>query len=989
MRKALTLTLLMMAGIASNAQNINLETCVNLYESGYWKDAYNAYNQYINSIDDQTSAEYYIAISNYGELLYYMGQRITADSLLKTASENLKYNTLFASNSGEAIEAISRYSCLSSQSGFKEWGITELSLIGNKGEKNLTEYDETSNYKALIFKAQNRLRTGLTLAAKQNLSKAESIVDNKYGDMSLKYALIKMEWAKYYVTTTNFGEMLSCCNTAMEIMEQNNLTDGVHYADAMLYKAIAESQLGNHTSSLALFHKALSTYSESLGEQTIKYAEGLYYLGRAYGTICDIDNMLECENRAAKIFKNVLGDNNSEYAAALNEIGVAYSMRNDTKNEFAYYEMSLEANKKFLGAGSYQTALQYYNISLAYTRTGNYEKALEYIKVAQRIAIAITGINSVFTADCMTQRGLINIKQGKAKIATAMLQSAKTIYESALSAQSPKIAHINIVLGQAQYQNGKYDKACQSISEGIDSKFHYLVNNFTFMTTAMRNLYWQNNAEDFAAITRLCWKIPDNEDVATTAYNCELISKGIMLSSEIEFGNIINKSGNQDLIRKYSRLQEMRQTINAENMNSEGGAVSNIDSLERESQKIEKELVTQCREYGDLSRPISIKTDDIRLALNDNEAAIEFVKISASRDSTIYGALILRNCWHSPKFVKLFSSSTFSEKFHSRISPYQSTELYQMIWKPMERYLEGTSTIYFSPTGSLYNTAIEYAPINDSTTISEKYNVYRISSTRNLVDPKSKNRNQNITVYGGIYYNTDTTTMRRESDIYNKRGLTDSYLRNYFERNGGLDANYLEGTEKEAQEIIKCMSNHNYKVDFFTKNKANEESFKNLSGNSIDIIHIATHGFYMDDRQLTGDNNLLTSGLLMSGCNNIMEIPSGVDDGILTAREISYLDFRNTDMVVLSACETGLGHVTADGVFGLQRGFKMAGVNTIVMSLWPVNDYATKLLMTRFYQNMSKGMEKREAFIAAQQALRTKKGVRPEHWAAFIMLDGE
>ena len=129
------------------------------------------------------------------------------------------------------------------------------------------------------------------------------------------------------------------------------------------------------------------------------------------------------------------------------------------------------------------------------------------------------------------------------------------------------------------------------------------------------------------------------------------------------------------------------------------------------------------------------------------------------------------------------------------------------------------------------------------------------------------------------------------------------------------------------------------------------------------------------------------SGLLLSGCNNA-EIPQGVEDGILSAKEISYLDFRKTDLVVLSACETGLGKVSSEGVFGLQRGFKKTGVNTIVMSLWPVNDYATQLLMTDFYKNLASGMSKHDAFLSAQKFLRGKSGVTPQHWAAFIMLDG-
>ena len=115
-------------------------------------------------------------------------------------------------------------------------------------------------------------------------------------------------------------------------------------------------------------------------------------------------------------------------------------------------------------------------------------------------------------------------------------------------------------------------------------------------------------------------------------------------------------------------------------------------------------------------------------------------------------------------------------------------------------------------------------------------------------------------------------------------------------------------------------------------------------------------------------------------------IPDGIDDGILTAEEIAGLNLSGTDLLVLSACQTGLGEIGGDGVYGLQRGFKIAGVNTIIMSLWEVSDAATEVLMTKFYSMLTKGKSKREAFDAAVETVK-KEYESPEYWAAFIMLD--
>jgi CHAT domain-containing protein len=134
---------------------------------------------------------------------------------------------------------------------------------------------------------------------------------------------------------------------------------------------------------------------------------------------------------------------------------------------------------------------------------------------------------------------------------------------------------------------------------------------------------------------------------------------------------------------------------------------------------------------------------------------------------------------------------------------------------------------------------------------------------------------------------------------------------------------------------------------------------------------------------------MLRSGLMLSGGNRAWQgekVSDSIEDGVLTAREISRMDLRGTDLVVLSACETALGEVSSEGVFGLQRSFKQAGVRTLVMSLWEVSDQATKYMMTEFYSNLLSGKDKRTAFLAAKRQCK-EKFPEPQYWGAFIMLD--
>ncbi len=230
----------------------------------------------------------------------------------------------------------------------------------------------------------------------------------------------------------------------------------------------------------------------------------------------------------------------------------------------------------------------------------------------------------------------------------------------------------------------------------------------------------------------------------------------------------------------------------------------------------------------------------------------------------------------------------------------------------------------------------------------------------------------------------------------------------------------LPETHTEIEQIYATLRDNSIDASLFKEKQGTEECIKAQSGMHPTYLHIATHGFFWNEEQFNDyselaslqqallwsamdghtnmiheDRSLTRSGLLFAGANNTLqgiEMPSNIDDGILTAQEISQLNFRGTDLVVLSACETGRGEITGEGVFGLQRGFKKAGAQSLLMSLWSVDDTATRLLMTEFYKNMvERKLSKHESLKQAQSYLMAYENGRysnPHYWAAFILLDG-
>ena len=222
--------------------------------------------------------------------------------------------------------------------------------------------------------------------------------------------------------------------------------------------------------------------------------------------------------------------------------------------------------------------------------------------------------------------------------------------------------------------------------------------------------------------------------------------------------------------------------------------------------------------------------------------------------------------------------------------------------------------------------------------------------------------------------------------------------------------NYLAGTEREVNSIEKIMETSGLKVNLKKGYAATEESFKNLGANnnsSPRILHIATHGYFFPDTKnnsqesqvknqnenvfTISDHPMLRSGLIMADGNIAWQgkqTLEGREDGVLTAYEISQMNLSNTELVVLSACETGLGDIQGnEGVYGLQRAFKIAGAKYLIMSLWQVPDKQTSLLMTTFYKKwLVNKMTIPDAFHAAQKELRNI-GLDPYQWAGFVLVE--
>ena len=374
----------------------------------------------------------------------------------------------------------------------------------------------------------------------------------------------------------------------------------------------------------------------------------------------------------------------------------------------------------------------------------------------------------------------------------------------------------------------------------------------------------------------------------------------------------------------------------------------------------------RCHEFGSFMDRLRINTADVKKALKKGEVAIEFMQERARKANGECVALILRPEWAAPKMVQIPGRDYLQQFVDLRAKTYLNTQLSDTIWTEIIRVgqIKPSDKVYFAPDGPLYQLAIEYLPYTANysgtkqlstdtvmPTMADVYNLFRLSSTRELCFRNTnalkleKARLRETVLYGGVYYNPE-----------NARGAIQ----------------YLPGTLNEVQAIAEQIGAKN----MFTAMGASEEQFKSMSGHAPELVHIATHGFCLSD--VTEANAMQRTGMLLANSENAWkgeDVEPSREDGILTAQEIAGLNLSGNQLTVLSACETALGAITSDGVMGLQRGFKKAGVHALIMSLWPVNDEATEKMMKHFYQHLSEGMTPREALRSAQYDLR---GFKPE-----------
>ena len=554
------------------------------------------------------------------------------------------------------------------------------------------------------------------------------------------------------------------------------------------------------------------------------------------------------------------------------------------------------------------------------------------------------------------------------------------------------------------------------LKEYVDYVKSNLLTVLSTFSESERENYWSKQSLSMMLIVNaVAWK-KKTPKLLKLSYNTTLYTKSLLS----RFSKIISdyaKDKSSNAIRDdYKELLMLKKS-----MIKKGLSEDSVVVLNNRLNEVERSILSSVDNCTDLYNDSMFTCDEIRKYLKPGDVAIEYVLFpelqpNGEEGASYYGALIERSGFSHPLFVKLCDYNLFGEilnkdnisedAFISKLYGFDNEMLYKLIFEPLEKYLHGCKTVYFSPVGDLHKINLQAIAVKGQR-LMDKYVLEEVSSTVKIIEysnSKEINHDMEAFLIGGVDYNESSV----QTNIGRSDSLKLSYGHDIATKSGHRGAwDLIPSAFYEVQQIDSILKENNIKTVLLTGNRATEESFKDLDGKSSGIIHIATHGFfyknpnqmathYFDKTNSYSVKNLPMkySGLLLAGSNNTWvgnEI-GNLEDGVLSAEEISQMDLSETKIVILSACETGLGEVdNVDGVYGLQRGFKMAGVETIVMSLWKVSDEATKILMVEFYRNWMAGKTKQQSLHEAQQYLRKVDNGKyddPKYWASFIMLDG-
>ena len=770
---------------------------------------------------------------------------------------------------------------------------------------------------------------------------------------------------------------------ALDGWRRSEGTGSKGYAAEYNNKAVIAFNRGEYNEAEKLFGEAFALIEKAEGRNSVPFAIANNNLGILYQHMGRSEDALEKLNVCLDVAASELREKSGTYIQLMtNKALILQENKQFEEAEKTYQEaIDLQTSRLKLNRKSdpdYAHLLN--NMASLYLVTGKTEKVEPLLKESHEIYVSKFGEDHPSTASAKADLGNFYRSQGNLTQADPLLKKAFESRKSKLGTTHPVTIQSQEDLAILQWLQGDVVAAKTNYNEVMEYSMSFINEFFPPMSEVEKTKYWEKMKNRFFTFYNFALvNSVSHPDLVEKMINYRLMTKGMLLSTTTKIKNTILNSSDKDLIDLYNQWQDQKRTLaiyysfSKEEVSKQN---VNIDSLENAANLSERQLSQKSSAFADAFVTKDVDYKQVQSKLAAGEAVVEMIHYpefkNAMTGSYKYAAVIIKKV--GPPIVSILENGDqLDTRYHAYYNNVIRSKIkddfsYEQYWGRVSGSLSDIKTIYFSPDGV-------YSQINLNT----------------LKDPNGKYLVQDKVV----------KLIGNPRDLLASSAPASATKNAFllgFPTYGSKDIVPLPGTQKELQQVKSALISGKYSVKDVTQTNATESTIKSVA--SPKIMHVATHGYFLEDVQTKGsvfgvqveyakNNPLLRSGLMLAGASSESGDLSFSEEenGILTAYEAMNLDLNKTDLVVLSACETGKGDVkSGEGVYGLQRAFVMAGADKMIMSLWKVDDAATQDLMSRFYKNwILSGQEMTQAFRNAQIQLMSTYP-EPYYWGAFVMV---
>ncbi len=776
--------------------------------------------------------------------------------------------------------------------------------------------------------------------------------EKQFGQNNKKSLTIYNQLTQLYITLGDYSTADRYNRNSLELSQLLFTQESIQYTKAVKLKGDIQSSVGDYQSAISEYEKAYNLENKLYGDNNIISAQTGIKL-----SLSKFQNNEPVKTVKSEIYKFVTVILNSFEDDKFTPL-VA-----DVLTQQAIFQIEISA----------------------------YDEAQENLKTANKIWLDYIKLKkgNQNSAKIYFLQGVITQKKKEYNQALKLYQKSSGMYKSIFGENHPDFVHTLTKIAQIQYILGLKKEALATTEQSTQLNLKLIQKYFPILSERAKTQFWNVHKSDFEFYNSLATEnLKEKSQLIGKIYNNTLATKALLLSNSIKLKQSIFSSGDTSLIKKFRDYQELREKLAFTISNTQN--IVSQNKLEKDIETLEKELSLLSDQFNSLKDQKAPTWIDVQESLKPNEVAIEIIRFRHFKqdfsDSIIYAALILDSETKKvPKIVILPNGKDLENKhlkFYRNAIQHRlkNASPYNQYWQAIDKYLKPGTNLYISSEGVYTQINIETFRKEDDYLLN-KYQINLITSTKDLLDRDNQiNQNNPAVLFANPRYY-----------VANK----DDHL----STNKEHPINQLIGAENEVISIATILDSNQVPNKTYVFDQAKEQELKELK--SPRFLHIASHGYFINDSKSTEfdeidesqalENPLLKSGILFADAGDIMANEAYYNynkkDGVLTALEAVNLNLDQTDFVVLSACETGLGKIkNGEGVYGLQRALQIAGAKTVIMSLFKVDDQVTQKLMELFYSKYLTTFDKKSSFLYAKKEL-MKKYSAPYYWGAFILVE--